>query len=162
MSRGVIYTATYRSFLNGELVIDVPNGYNRIQFNQFTAGAVKEIVDPEDGTVTYWGWLYEGENDFNAQRLTAGATAPLFITQRCPITRTYSPTPHNSLILKVFCEGIDTQSTVVMAGAVGDTVTLGMNGNPYKITNRTIRIYITDENDLLVNNMGVVLQYTFI
>ena len=154
MSRGVIYTATYRDFLEGVLLIDVPQGYNRIQFNQFTAGGVKEI----NGQI--WGWLYKDEQA-NLQALT-NSNMKLYATQRAPIDKTYAPAPEMSLILKVFCEGIDSQSPIVAATTVGDTVYLGMNGNPYKITNRTLKIYITNETDQLVNNFGIILQYTFI
>ena len=82
--------------------------------------------------------------------------------QRFPIGKKYAKDPEYSRLLKVYCEGIDTQSNVVAATTVGDTVYLGMNGNPYKITNRSLKFYITNEVDALVNNTCIVLQYTFI
>lgn len=145
MSRGVIYTATFQDFLNGVYEVDVPQGYNRVQINQFTAG-----------TFGNRAWIEEGENNVD---FTGGV---FNVNQTFPVGRRVAKTPANSLLLKLFCAGIDTQSNLIAAAVVGDTVNLGMNGNPYKITNRTIRFYITNEVDALVNNLGIVLQYTFI
>lgn len=81
---------------------------------------------------------------------------------RGPVGKKGATDPAGSKLLKVFCEGIDTQSNVVAAVSVGETAYLGMNGNPYKVTNRVLRFYITNEFDALVFNTGIVLQYTFI
>lgn len=150
MSRGVIYTATFLDFINGLHVVEVPQGYNRVQINQFTAGAYL----PET-----WLRLYDDKPKSVNIDKTGGS---LFVEQRFPIGKKYAKNPENSRLLKVYCEGIDTQSNVVAATTVGDTVYLGMNGNPYKITNRSLKFYITNEVDALVNNTCVVLQYTFI
>lgn len=150
MSRGVIYTATFLDFINGLHVVEVPQGYNRVQINQFTAGSsdvLTWITVPDTGSRPA-----DVDN-------TGGS---LFVEQRFPIGKKYAKMPENSRLLKVYCEGIDTQSNVVAATTVGDTVYLGMNGNPYKITNRSLKFYITNEVDALVNNTCVVLQYTFI
>ena len=147
MSRGVIYTATFLDFINGEHVVDVPQGYNRVQINQFTAGT--NYAD---------SWLKKMDQPRNISR-TGGS---LYVQQKFPISRTHAISPANSYILKAFCEGIDTQSNVVAAATVGETVYLGMNGNPYKITNRTLKFYITNEANELVNNTAIILQYTFI
>lgn len=145
MSRGVIYTATFQDFLNGVYEVDVPQGYNRVQINQFTAGSSRDMT-----------WVKKGEDNVD---FTGGV---FMINQTYPMGRNVAKNPENSVLLKLFCTGIDTQSNLVAAALVGETVNLGMNGNPYKITNRTIRFYITNEVDALVNNLGVVLQYTFI
>lgn len=147
MSRGVIYTATFLDFINGEHVVDVPQGYNRVQINQFTAGTFGNDA-----------WLEKMDQPENVSH-TGGS---LYVQQKFPISRTHATAPANSYILKAFCEGIDTQSNVVAAAAVGETVYLGMNGNPYKITNRTLKFYITNEANELVNNTAIILQYTFI
>lgn len=150
MSRGVIYTATFLDFLNGLHAVEVPQGYNRVQINQFTAGSTNIttwISVPDTGTIP-----------INVDN-TGGS---LIIEQSFPIGKKHAKYPENSTLLKVYCEGIDTQSNVVAATTVGDTVYLGMNGNPYKITNRSLKFYITNEVDALVNNTCVVLQYTFI
>lgn len=147
MSRGVIYTATFLDFVNGEHVVDVPQGYNRVQINQFTSGTFNDA-----------GWITKFNEPINVSR--TGST--FLITQRFPINKPHATDPAKSVILKVFCEGIDTQSNVVAAAIVGETVYLGMNGNPYKITNRTLKFYITNEVNELVNNTAIILQYTFI
>lgn len=147
MSRGVIYTATFRDFLNGVFEIDVPQGYTRIQFNQFTAGA------KEPGA-----WITE----LNTPTILSATGGSLSVTQTVPINKTWTEDPLQSVILKAWCEGIDAQSPVVAAGRLGETIYLGMNGNPYKITNRSLRMYITNEVDTLVNNLGIILQYTFL
>lgn len=145
MSRGVIYTATFTDFLKGFHVVEVPQGYNRIQINQFTAGSVN-------------AWIEAQEEQQNVDR--TGGT--MYVVQEAPLGKRVATQPRNSKLLKVFCEGIDTQSNVVAAVSVGETAYLGMNGNPYKVTNRVLRFYITNEFDALVFNTGVVLQYTFI
>lgn len=147
MSRGVIYTATFLDFINGEHVVDVPQGYNRVQINQFTAGTADEDA-----------WLKKMNKPDNVSH-TGGS---FYVQQKFPISRTHATEPAKSYILKAFCEGIDTQSNVVAAATVGETVYLGMNGNPYKITNRTLKFYITNEANELVNNTAIILQYTFI
>lgn len=147
MSRGVIYTATFLDFINGLHVVEVPQGYNRVQINQFTAGS----PNPD-------AWLKKTDEPKNVSH-TGGS---LKVTQNFPIGRPYAARPEYSYILKAFCEGIDTQSNVMAATTVGETVYLGMNGNPYKITNRTLKFYITNETNELVNNTAIILQYTFI
>lgn len=147
MSRGVIYTATFLDFINGLHVVEVPQGYNRVQINQFTAG----VSSPN-------AWLKKMDKPDNVSH-TGGS---LTVMQTFPMGRAYAAKPEYSSILKAFCEGIDTQSNVVAATKVGETVYLGMNGNPYKITNRTLRFYITNETNELVNNTAIILQYTFI
>lgn len=149
MSRGVIYTATYKEFLGGFYEVEVPQGYNRIQFNQFTAGV--PIVNK---------WLAPGES----QNIWAD-TMPnrtFTVTQEKPIQYTAAEQPAGSVLMKVYCEGIDAQNNIVAAARVGDTLPLGMNGNPYKVTGRSIKIYIVNEGDLIVNNVGIVLQFTFL
>lgn len=145
MSRGVIYTATFTDFLKGFHVVEVPQGYNRVQINQFTAGSVNAWIEAQTGQQ-------------NVDR--TGGT--MYVVQETPLGKRVATRPGNSKLLKVFCEGIDTQSNVVAAVSVGETAYLGMNGNPYKVTNRVLRFYITNEYDALVFNTGVVLQYTFI
>lgn len=145
MSRGVIYTATFTDFLKGFHVVEVPQGYNRVQINQFTAGSVG-------------AWIMSGPGQQNVD--STGGT--MYIVQEAPIGKRAASVPSESKLLKVFCEGIDTQSNVVAAVSVGETAYLGMNGNPYKVTNRVLRFYITNEFDALVFNTGIVLQYTFI
>ena len=147
MSRGVIYVATFRDFLNGVFEIDVPQGYTRIQFNQFTAGLNESHC-----------WIKK-LNEPTVLTATGGSVS---VTQTVPLNKTWTEKPDRSSILKAWCEGIDTQSPVVAATRVGETVYLGMNGNPYKITNRSLRMYITNEMDTLVNNVGIILQYTFL
>lgn len=146
MSRGVIYTATFLDFINGAHVVEVPQGYTRVQINQFTAGSPRTD-----------SWLKQGKNTNVDQ--TGGS---LLVEQTFPIGKKVALSPSMSALLKVWCEGIDTQSNVVAAARVGDTVYLGMNGNPYKTTSRNLRFYITNEVDALVNNTCVILQYTFI
>lgn len=145
MSRGVIYTATFTDFLKGFHVVEVPQGYNRVQINQFTAGSVNAWIEAQPGQQ-------------NVDR--TGGT--MYVVQEAPLGKRVATIPSESKLLKVFCEGIDTQSNVVAAVSVGETAYLGMNGNPYKVTNRVLRFYITNEYDALVFNTGVVLQYTFI
>lgn len=147
MSRGVIYTATFLDFINGVHVVEVPQGYTRVQINQFTAGC--EHMET---------WLKEGQGPYNADS-TGGS---LIVEQTFPVGKKVAKDPFQSNLLKVYCEGIDTQSNVVAATRVGDTVYLGMNGNPYKTTNRNLRFYVTNEADALVNNTCIILQYTFI
>lgn len=147
MSRGVIYTATFLDFISGVHVVEVPQGYTRVQINQFTAGCER----PET-------WLLAGKGPRNVD-LTGGS---LIIEQTFPLGKKVAREASHSSLLKVYCEGIDTQSNVVAATRVGDTVYLGMNGNPYKTTSRNLRFYVTNEVDALVNNTCVVLQYTFI
>ena len=147
MSRGVNYTATFLDFINGLHVVEVLQGYNRVQINQFTAGT------PYPGA-----WLKK----MDEPKQVSNTGGSLKVMQTFPMGRTYATQPEYSLILKAFCEGIDTQSNVVAATAVGETVYLGMNGNPYKITNRTLKFYITNETNELVNNTAIILQYTFI
>ena len=147
MSRGVIYVATFRDFLNGVFEVDVPQGYTRIQFNQFTAG----LNEPDC-------WIKK-LNEPTVLTATGGSVS---VTQTVPLNKTWTEQPDKSAILKAWCEGIDTQSPVVAATRVGETVYLGMNGNPYKITNRSLRMYVTNEMDTLVNNVGIILQYTFL
>lgn len=147
MSRGVIYTATFRDFLNGVFEVDVPQGYTRIQFNQFTAGLNLPRC-----------WIVE----LNKPTVLTATGGSVSVTQTVPIDKTWTKVPDASAILKAWCEGIDAQSPVVAAAKVSDTVYLGMNGNPYKITNRSLRMYITNEMDTLVNNVGIILQYTFL
>lgn len=145
MSRGVIYTATFTDFLKGFHVVEVPQGYNRVQINQFTAGSVD-------------AWISVSSEQQNVDK-TGGS---MFVVQEAPMGKRVASTSSKSKLLKVFCEGIDTQSNVVAAVSVGETAYLGMNGNPYKVTNRVLRFYITNEFDALVFNTGIVLQYTFI
>lgn len=147
MSRGVIYTATFRNFLTGVFEVDVPQGYTRIQFNQFTAGSRKAGA-----------WITE----LNTPTILSNTGGSLSVTQTIPLDKVWTEDPSESAILKAWCEGLDTQSPVVAAGRVGETIYLGMNGNPYKITNRSLRMYITNEVDTLVNNLGIILQYTFL
>ena len=147
MSRGVIYTATFRDLLNGIFEVDVPQGYTRIQFNQFTAGS-------ENPT----SWITTLDKPIRLTQ-TGGSIS---VTQTKPLNKVWTALPQNSVILKAWCEGIDAQSPVVAAGRVGETIYLGMNGNPYKITSRSLRMYITNEVDTLVNNLGIILQYTFL
>lgn len=147
MSRGVIYTATFRNFLNGVFEVDVPQGYTRIQFNQFTAGSRHAET-----------WITE----LNTPTILSNTGGSLSVTQTVPLDKVWTEVPSKSAILKAWCEGLDAQSPVVAAGKVGETIYLGMNGNPYKITNRSLRMYITNEVDTLVNNLGIILQYTFL
>lgn len=159
MSRGVIYTATYKDFLNGVLTVELPVGYNRIQFNQFTAGGTTYVYMEELSKNQLHGWIPLAPEGVD---VNYGLGDPFVITQTAPLGKTYSKTPNSSIILKVYCEGIDAQSPIVAAARVGDTVYLGMNGNPYKVTNKTLRIYIVNELDMLVNNLGIILQFTFL
>ena len=161
MSRGVIYTATFKDFLNGLFLVDVPTGYTRVQFNQFTAGArpYDLVVGGGGGANPDWGWLKMGEQNV-AEYSSPGST--LIVRQNAPYDMTYSSNPGGSLIMKVWCDGIDAQNNIIAAGKIGDTITLGMNGTPYKITNRNLKIYLTNEIDQLVNNLGVILQFTFL
>lgn len=147
MSRGVIYTATFRDLLNGVFEVDVPQGYTRIQFNQFTAGSRKPT-----------SWITE----LDTPTILSDTGGSISVTQTKPLNKVWTESPQNSVILKAWCEGIDTQSPVIAAGRVGETIYLGMNGNPYKITNRSLRMYVTNEVDTLVNNLGIILQYTFL
>ena len=147
MSRGVIYTATFRDFLGGVFEVDVPQGYTRIQFNQFTAGSRKPT-----------SWITE----LDTPTILSDTGGSISVTQTKPLNKVWTELPQNSVILKAWCDGIDTQSPVIAAGRVGETIYLGMNGNPYKITNRSLRMYITNEVDTLVNNLGIILQYTFL
>ena len=145
MSRGVIYTATFTDFLKGFHAVEVPQGYNRVQINQFTAGSVDR-------------WITVRSDQQDVDR-TGGS---MYIVQEAPLGKSVASFANRSKLLKVFCEGIDAQSNVVAAVSVGETAYLGMNGNPYKVTNRVLRFYITNEFDALVFNTGIVLQYTFI
>ena len=147
MSRGVIYTATFRDFLSGVFEVDVPQGYTRIQFNQFTAGSEKPT-----------SWITK----LDTPTILTNTGGPISVTQTSPLNKVWTERPQNSVILKAWCEGLDAQSPVIAAGRVGETIYLGMNGNPYKITNRSLRVYITNEVDTLVNNLGIILQYTFL
>lgn len=147
MSRGVIYTATFLDFINGVHVVEVPQGYTRVQINQFTAGAWNAET-----------WLFPKRGPYNVD-FTGGS---LIVEQTFPVGKKFAIEPVKSHLLKVYCEGIDTQSNVVAATRVGSTVYLGMNGNPYKTTSRNLRFYITNEVDALVNNTCIILQYTFI
>lgn len=147
MSRGVIYTATFRDFLNGVFEVDVPQGYTRIQFNQFTAGSKNPT-----------SWI----TALDTPTILSNTGGSISVTQTKPLNKMWTERPQNSVILKAWCEGIDAQSPVIAAGRVEETIYLGMNGNPYKITNRSLRMYITNEVDTLVNNLGIILQYTFL
>ena len=155
MSRGVINTLTYKDFLGGFATLDVPVGYNRVQFNQFTAGAVDNF-GVIGGNERLWLNLDETKN----VREPYGKV--LTVKQECPYEMNFARNPEMSVVLKVFCDGIDAQGKIVAACATGTTIQLGMNGNPYKITDRTLKIYITNEVDLIVNNVGIILQLTFI
>ncbi|EFO61791.1 Hypothetical protein GLP15_2180 [Giardia lamblia P15] len=151
MSRGVIFTADFRAFLNGVLEVDVPQGYNRIQINQLMVGG-NELFG------RYGVWLEENKEK-NVAVHTGGS---LIVTQRSPVNKTYSKRPEKSCIAKIYCEGVDSQSNLLIATPIGSSVYLGMNGNPYKITNRTIRFYLTNEVDEIINHTGLIFQYTFI
>ena len=151
MSRGVIFTADFRAFLNGVLEVDVPQGYNRIQINQLMVGG-------NDVLGSYGVWLKENI-ETNVAAPTGGS---LIVTQKSPINKPYSKRPERSCIAKIYCEGVDSQSNLLIATPIGSSVYLGMNGNPYKITNRTVRFYLTNEVDEIINHTGLIFQYTFI
>lgn len=149
MSRGIIHTASYKQFLNGSFKIDVPTGCKRIQFNQFTAGVkdARAWLTPGE-TTNVWAELMDRE--------------VFYVEQKAPFTLIHAKHPEESLLLKVHVLGIKSQTPVVLAAPVGETLNLGMNGNPYETSDKVVEFIIYNEADLMVNNLGIVLQFTFL
>lgn len=152
MSRGIVHTLTFKDFLNGSFKIDVPAGCKRIQFNQFTAGVRDNQswlnVYQDGGSKNVWENLMDKEE--------------FIVFQRVPYTMTYAKHPEMSLLLKVIVRGIKSQSSVILAAPVGETLNLGMNGNPFETSDKVVEIFIFNEGDLIVNNLAIVLQFTFL
>lgn len=164
MSRGVIHTATYKDFLGGSFKIAVPEGYKRIQFNMLVAGTEPSMNLGDDGSTTKdknFPWLVPGIKQ-DVRQLTA-LGLPFWVEQKKPFTGgEFAPAPERSLLIKLLVKGINSQTPLVMAAPVGQVLNLGMSGNPYETTAREVEMFLLNEGDLLVNNVGIVLQFTFL